>query len=123
MFNSAGVHMTILLIAYDLEKVETSRTVSKVIRAIGARWARPLANVWFVDTELVPADVEARLSPLLGIDDGLMVQKVDCEAVGYNTSMRWTPNSKPAAVVGASSTDNLPPCEIIAWPGRLADAA
>ena len=110
--------MTILLIAHDLVDAETRQNVIARIRAIGYRWARPLADVWYVDTELAPEAVQVQFADLLGIDDGLVVQRVGCDAVGYNTSVRWTRSTNDR------DCDQGRSGQIIPWPRQpFADAA
>ena len=87
--------MQMLLIAYDLAERELNETaMTTVIRRIGERWARPLASVWYVETNVAAADIEAELAELLGTGDGLVVQATAGEAVVANTMLRWTPSRR-----------------------------
>ena len=110
--------MPTLLIAYDLAqpKAETPG-LADAIMALGTQWARPLAMLWYVETVRSAADVEALLSELVAIDDGLLVQQVIGTAALANTMLRWTPGrSKQTAGCGT----------VIAWPThahRIAEAA
>jgi hypothetical protein len=79
-----------LLVAYDLGRPSDTRPqIAEMLMSIGEAWARPLDTVWMLRTHLVPEAVEARLTPLLGTDDGLMVQEARGEAAFANTGLRW----------------------------------
>ena len=104
-----GCEMTVVSIAYELAGSNSDELVL-AIKQLGRRWARPLASVWYVDTPLSGADIEARLAPILGIDDGLVIQAVSGEAAVSNTIIRWT--SAPIN----SAAQAQPSCVII-WPG------
>jgi len=79
-----------LLIAYDLSHTTAQRSqIAELLMAIGEAWARPLDTVWMVRTSLSVEAVEARLAPLLGADEGLMVQETRGDATFANTSLRW----------------------------------
>jgi hypothetical protein len=83
--------MSILLIAYDTVPADSAdKALSGAIRALGQRWARPLATLWYVETSAAVAEIEAALSPLLGDEDGLLVQEVAGQAALANTMLRWT---------------------------------
>lgn len=79
-----------LIIAYELSQPSESRTqLAELLMSIGEAWARPLDTVWMLRTKLSPEAVEGRLSPLLGDDEGLMVQEARGEASFANTGLRW----------------------------------
>lgn len=79
-----------LLIAYDLAQSTARRAqIAELLMTIGEAWARPLDTVWMLRTSLTAEAMEARLSPLLGTDDGLMVQEARGDAAFANTSLRW----------------------------------
>lgn len=79
-----------LLIAYDLASPSDTRPhIAEVLMSIGEAWARPLDTVWMLRTRLQADEVEARLSPHLNTDDGLMVQEARGDASFANTSLRW----------------------------------
>jgi hypothetical protein len=91
--------MRTLLIAYDIE-IEggtDTRALSATVRALGQRWARPLASLWYVETLATVADVEAVLSPLIGDENALLIQEVKGEAALANTMLRWTGRSELAS--------------------------
>lgn len=90
-----------LLIAYDLASSSPSRAqIAETLMSIGESWARPLETVWMLKTRLAPEAVEARLAPLLGPDEGLMVQEARGEAALVNTAFRWfRPRRQAAAAV------------------------
>ena len=101
--------METLLIAYDLADTEDTADLTAAIQALGVRWARPLASLWCVETDKSPTEIEAQLSDLLGMDDGLLVQRMEGEAALANTMLRWTARAVAVKtdVVGA---------QVIAWP-------
>ena len=83
--------MPTLLIAYDLaQPAAAASMLADAIIGLGTHWARPLAGLWYVETERSPAEVEAQLSYLIEIDDGLLVQQVVGAAEMANTMLRWT---------------------------------
>jgi hypothetical protein len=93
--------MPTLLIAYDLAPSGGADTlVATAIRQLGSRWARPLASLWYMETTATPCEIEAALAPLLGDDDGLLVQEVTGHAALANTMLRWT---------GGSALATMPP--------------
>ncbi len=105
--------MTIKSIAYDIANPDTAAAVTTALKTLATRWARPLAAVWYVDTALSAEAVSARLEPLLGTDDGLIVQGVDGEAALSNTVVRWM----RASPTGATAPANLSECQVIQWRG------
>lgn len=79
-----------LLVAYDLARPsETRPQIAEILMSIGEAWARPLDTVWMLRTQLAPEAIEERLAPLMGGDDGLMVQETRGEAAFANTNLRW----------------------------------
>ena len=108
--------MPTLLIAYDLTSSEAAAPLAEAIMALGARWARPLASVWYVETSASVAEIEVALSDFLHDDDGLLVQQAFGHAAVANTMLRWTPaRTAPSAVV--PDTDSA---RIVQWPGTRA---
>ena len=88
-----------LLIAYDLSQSSEARAqIAETLMSIGEAWARPLDTVWMLRTKLAAEAVEAKLAPLLGSDDGLMVQEARGEASFANTSLRWFRPRRQAAL-------------------------
>lgn len=88
-----------LLIAYDLSNATACRTqIAELLMTVGEAWARPLDTVWMVRTSLSVEALETRLAPLLGSDDGLMVQDARGDAVFANTSLRWFRPRRQAAM-------------------------
>lgn len=82
--------MRTYLISYDLANPNAKKhALAEIIMGLGIRWARPLEQVWYLTTEETQEDIEARLSWLLGDEDGLLIQAVDDPAVLTNTSIRW----------------------------------
>jgi len=79
-----------LLIAYDLPQSTSSHSqIAELLMTIGEAWARPLDTVWMIRTSLSAEAVDGKLAPLLGAEDGLMVQEARREATFANTSLRW----------------------------------
>lgn len=109
-----------LLIAYDLTRPSDTRPqIADLLMSIGEAWARPLDTVWMLRTRLTPEAIEARLAPLLGAEDGLMVQEARGEAAFANTGLRWfRPRRR-------SATDALRTAAVLAFPeaGPAAEAA
>ena len=82
--------MRTFLVSYDLADPAFNRNaLTSAIMMLGQSWARPLAQTWYVKTDLAEGDIESLLGELLQHDDGLIVQAVDDEARLAGTSMRW----------------------------------
>ena len=82
--------MRTFLVSYDLADPAFNRNaLTSAIMMLGQSWARPLAQTWYVKTDLAEGDLESLLGELLQHDDGLIVQAVDDEARLAGTSMRW----------------------------------
>lgn len=89
--------MRTFLISYDLARpARNKHAMATVIMSLGASWARPLEQTWYVRADLDEADVESRLAGLLDDEDGLIVQAVAEEAVMTNTQLRWFRQRRPA---------------------------
>lgn len=100
--------MSTLLIAYDLaDPAATKPALVAEIMAIGEAWARPLDTVWYVRTECSCSEVTAALAPLIGADDGLVVQPAPTEARLANTRLRWFRPRRPPEQTGHSPRDNV----------------
>jgi hypothetical protein len=95
--------MPILLIAYDMATADgADKALSGAIRLLGKRWARPLANLWYVETVATAVQIEAALAPFIGDEDGLLIQEVAGQAALANTMLCWTGRSvMPPAPVRA----------------------
>lgn len=82
--------MRTYLISYDLANPNAKKhALAEIIMGLGVRWARPLEQIWYLTSDEAQEDIEARLSWLLGDDDGLLIQPVEDPAVLTNTSIRW----------------------------------
>ena len=82
--------MRTYLISYDLANPNAKkRAIAEIIMATGERWARPLDQTWYVESRESAEEIEARMSWLLGDEDGLLVQAVGHGSVLTNTSLRW----------------------------------
>ena len=102
--------MRTYLISYDLAKPTNNQHVlAQVIMGLGEKWARPLANTWYVASERDESELEADLKDLLGDDDGLVIQAVKREAALTNTSIRWFRKRR-------SEIEIAPDSNIIAFP-------
>lgn len=106
-----------LLIAYDLARpVDTRPQIAGLLMSIGEAWARPLDTVWMLRTRLSPDVIQERLAPLLGAEDGLMVQEARGEAAFANTGLRWfRPRRR-------SATAALETAAVLAFPEAHRDA-
>jgi hypothetical protein len=88
--------MRTYLISYDLAKPNRNQHVlAQVIMGLGEKWARPLANTWYVTSEREEVELEAELKELLAEDDGLLIQATKREAILTNTSLRWFRQRRP----------------------------
>lgn len=102
--------MRTYLISYDLANPNAKKgALAEIIMATGERWARPLAQTWYVESEDSAEEIEAQMSWLLGDEDGLLVQAVAPGSVLTNTSLRWfrkrgAEASKGAAAEAAANT-------------------
>ena len=104
--------MRTYLISYDLANPAAKRrAIAEEIMSIGARWARPLEQTWYVTTSEKDDVIEARLEWLLGDDDGLVIQAADDPAIMTNTALRWF-RQRPStnnATVELTANDNVIP--------------
>lgn len=88
--------MRTYLISYDLAKPHRNQHVlAQVIMGLGDKWARPLANTWYVASDREEIELESELKSLLDDEDGLLIQAVKREAVLTNTSIRWFRQRRP----------------------------
>lgn len=102
--------MRTYLISYDLAKpTRNQHVIAQVIMSMGDKWARPLSNTWYVNSDREEADLEHDLKDLLGEDDGLLIQAVKRDAILTNTSLRWFRQRR-------APLDILPDSNIIAFP-------
>ena len=82
--------MRTFLISYDLASPAANRhAMTTAIMMLGATWARPLEQTWYITADLDEDDIHSVLANLLGDDDGLVVQCVSDDAHLANTSLRW----------------------------------
>jgi hypothetical protein len=102
--------MRTYLISYDLAKPNRNQHVmAQVIMGLGDKWARPLANTWYVASNRDETELEADLRDLLNDEDGLLIQAVKREAILTNTSLRWFRQRR-------AGLDIAPDSNIIAFP-------
>ena len=102
--------MRTYLISYDLAKPHLRKhVIAQAIMALGANWARPLEQTWYVRAEESGEVLEGRLTRLFDSDDGLIIQAVREEAVLTNTSLRWFRRRHPGVDTGGETN-------IIAFP-------
>lgn len=107
--------MRMLLISYDVTDGSTTAALASAIKSVAARSARPLAASWLIETDWSAPEVEAHLAPLLGLDDGLVIQEAAVTPVLSNTVLRWTELETEPLDRGA---------EVIPWRrGKVAEAA
>ncbi len=82
--------MRTFLVSYDLSKPSLNQPyLADAIMSLGAAWARPLDNVWYLRAEENPDEIEVRLTRLLDENDGLLIQETRGEAAMVNTELRW----------------------------------
>jgi hypothetical protein len=109
--------MRTYLISYDLAHPNRNQhVVAQVIMSLGEKWARPLANTWYVTSEREEVELETELREMLAEDDGLLIQATKREAVMTNTSLRWFRQRRPGL-------DLAPDGNIIAFPSPATPAA
>jgi len=112
--------MRTLLISYDLAKpFRNKHILAQEIMGLGARWARPLEQTWYVSTERDEIEVEAKLSGILDTDDGLLIQAVNEEAVLSNTQLRWFRQRR--ADTGSAETTNIIAFPLVSLPPAQAE--
>ena len=112
--------MRTLLISYDLARPHRNKHVlAQEIMGLGARWARPLEQTWYVSTERNEIEIEARLAGLLDTDDGMLIQAVSEEAVLSNTQLRWFRQRR--ADTGSAETTNVIAFPFISAPPAQAE--
>jgi hypothetical protein len=80
--------MRTYLITYDAT-TSARRGLSGAIMQLGEAWARPLEATWYVQSSERAEALERRLTMHLGSDEGLLIQRVDADAVLTNTALRW----------------------------------
>ena len=80
--------MRTYLITYDAAS-SARRGLSGAIMQLGEAWARPLEATWYVQSSERAEALERRLTSHLGGEEGLLIQRVDAEAVLTNTALRW----------------------------------
>ncbi|MEQ8824570.1 MAG: hypothetical protein RIC14_09365 [Filomicrobium sp.] len=82
--------MRTFLISYDLANPNAKkRVLADIIMSTGERWARPLEQTWYIESHETAEEIEAKMSWMLGDEDGLLVQAVGPGSVLTNTSLRW----------------------------------
>jgi hypothetical protein len=112
--------MRTLLISYDLAKPHRNKHIlAQEIMSLGARWARPLEQTWYVSTEDDEIEVEMRLAGLLDSDDGMLIQAVSEDAVLSNTQLRWFRQRR--ADTGSAETTNVIAFPVISQPPAQAE--
>ena len=80
--------MRTYLITYDLA-TPARHTLSSAIMQLGESWARPLETTWYVQSSERAEALERRLKPHLDGEDGLLIQRVETNALLLNTALRW----------------------------------
>ncbi|MFV0298414.1 MAG: hypothetical protein ACK5JT_20120 [Hyphomicrobiaceae bacterium] len=104
-----------LLIAYEIAPNQAvNPKLTEAIMTLGEAWARPLDTVWLLRTTREADVIESCLAPLVGDDDGLVVQETKGSAFLVNTGVRWfRPRGKVAA--------DMEPNRMVARNGSLAE--
>ena len=80
--------MRTYLITYDLAS-PARHSLSGAIMQLGDAWARPLDTTWYVQSSERAEALERRLKPHLDGEDGLLIQRVETDALLLNTALRW----------------------------------
>lgn len=115
--------MRTYLISYDLANPNAKkRALAEIIMGLGDKWARPLEQTWYVSSDESADEIEARMSWLLGDEDGLLVQAIGEGSALSNTSLRWFRRRGgvgPAAAAQMAASDET----VVAFPGREAPLA
>ncbi len=82
--------MRTYLISYELANPNAKKSaLAEQIMSLGARWARPLEQTWYITSEQSEDEIEASLEWMLGDNDGLLIQATDNPAILTNTTLRW----------------------------------
>jgi hypothetical protein len=112
--------MRTLLISYDLAKPHRNKHIlAQEIMGLGARWARPLEQTWYVSTDANEVEIESRLVGLLDADDGMLIQAVSDDAVLSNTQLRWFRQRR--ADIGSAEMTNVIAFPVISTPPAQAE--
>ncbi len=99
--------MRTFLISYDLANpLQNKHAIAQSIMSAGERWARPLESTWYLTSDANEASLAERLGPLLDMDDGLLIQTVDDQAVLTNTSLRWFRQRRQSGVAAFGTVEN-----------------
>jgi hypothetical protein len=108
--------MRTFLIAYDLANPGRNRhALAAAIMSLGASWARPLDQTWFIKAACGEAEIEARLAGIVDENDGLIVQPVADTGALTNTSLRWF-RQRAAAANDDAVAGKPGECNVIAFP-------
>jgi hypothetical protein len=85
--------------------------------SLGQSWARPLEHTWFVRAEAQSEqEIEERLAVHLDMDDGLIVQPIQEDAILTNTALRWFRQRR-------AGIDVVPGSNVLAFPAAPSPAA
>ena len=107
--------MRTFLVSYDLAKPQLNQPyVAEAIMSLGAAWARPLENVWYLRAEETQGEIEARLARLLDEHDGLLIQETRGEARMLNTGLRWFRRRRGTVGLAPDAT----PSNVVSFPAR-----
>ena len=80
--------MRTYLITYDATTPNRHQMAHAVMQ-LGEAWARPLDATWYVQSNERAETLERRLQACLAEEVGLLIQRVETEAVLLNTALRW----------------------------------
>jgi len=105
--------MRTYLITYDAAN-NARHSLSGAIMQLGDAWARPLETTWYVQSSERAEALERRLTAHLDVEDGLLIQQVEADAVLLNTALRWFRKRRPD---GAAASN------VVAFPATRAPAA
>jgi hypothetical protein len=99
--------MRTYLITYDLAS-PARHTLSNAIMQLGESWARPLETTWYVQSSQRADALERQLKPHLDGDDGLLIQRVESDALLLNTALRWFRKRRQESGVEAGNVVAFP---------------
>jgi hypothetical protein len=111
--------MRTYLISYDLANPTAKKqALAELIMSAGERWARPLEQTWYVESQESAEEIEARMSWILGDDDGLLVQAIGHGSVLTNTALRWFRRRDAESGLIAPAVSEEASRNVVAFPER-----
>ena len=110
--------MRTFLVAYALTRPELNQPyLAEAIMNLGAAWARPLDNLWYVRMDGTEKSIEGRLGRLLDTTDGLVVQEARGDAAMANTGLHWFRPRRSGSAGTAPAEEHTVSATLVAFPG------